>query len=248
MRVRLPAEPAPLLELALALAQVQRRATDPVFAQWRMAARAALPRAASPLFDMVLPSGVGPLFLDPVSAAVDDGLDRVLATPAAAVQAQLASIKARPTPWLRGLAGGDRESWRLLEGAVRGAHRAVLERQWTRVRASVHADLAWRGQLLAQRGVHGMLTSLFPGTRWQGTTLEIASPLERDLHLHGRGVTLSPSPFWAGGPRFAADAAGGKMIVYPAFTPLPLVEAAVPADPLGALLGRTRAAMLRLLV
>jgi hypothetical protein len=79
LRTRFAAEPAPLLELTLALVVLRRR--DALFERWRRRGRAALPRAAAPLLELVPPSAHCPHFLHPISDGIEDGLDTVLSTP-----------------------------------------------------------------------------------------------------------------------------------------------------------------------
>jgi DNA-binding transcriptional ArsR family regulator len=73
MRTRFGSAPAPLAELTLALATLQRR--NGLFDRWRRAVGKQLPVAARPLFELVPATAVSPLFLDPVSDGLDDGLD-----------------------------------------------------------------------------------------------------------------------------------------------------------------------------
>src|SRR3954464_2881983 len=110
MRTRFATDPAPLLDLALALATYQR--DEPVFARWIR--RTGMPREARPLFELMPPSATGPLFLDPVTQGVEDGLATVLSTPLTRVRAELRRT-VRPTSWTRLLADGDRDARRVLE-------------------------------------------------------------------------------------------------------------------------------------
>ncbi len=242
LRTRFAAGPAPLLELGMAIATLRRG--DAVFARWRR--RISLPREALPLFDLIPPSAAGPLFLDPVSDGFDDGLETVLSTPPATASAQLMSTT-RPTSWSRGLAVHDRDAWRTLETALRRAYDAVIERERDRIRASFHADLAWRRMLLAEQGISAALAGLYPGSRWNGTTLEVDVPEDSEHAPAGRGVTLLPSTVWNGRPLIGSHPDGSMLLVYPALTPVPLIDEE-PADALGALLGRTRASILEDLV
>jgi len=75
LRTRFATAPAPLLEMGLAVAALQRR--DTLFDNWRREAGARLPRVGRTLLQLVAPSGAGPLFLDPISDGLDDGLDTV---------------------------------------------------------------------------------------------------------------------------------------------------------------------------
>lgn len=241
LRVRFASDPAPLMELGMAIAALRRN--DAVFARW--ARRIRLPRTTQPLFELIPSTAAGPMFLDPVSEGFDDGLDRVLSTPGDDVSAELART-CRPTPWTKGLVDRDRDAWRALECALRGAYDGLIGPEWTRIRASFHADVAWRRMQLSHEGLRAALVSVCPGSRWDGTTLEINVPWESERALEGRGLTLLPSPFWTGRPLTNVHPDGSMLLVYPALTPLPLIEPET-GDALGALLGRTRAATLRVL-
>ncbi|HEX6472350.1 MAG TPA: winged helix-turn-helix domain-containing protein [Streptosporangiaceae bacterium] len=242
LRVRLAARPAPLLELGMAVATLRR--DDAVFRGW--ARRTRLPRAAHPLYELIPPTATGPLFVDPVSEGLEDGLDMVLSTRQADARAELART-CRPTRLTRGLAGRDPGAWGTLENAIRAAYGAIIDRDGTAMRASFDADLAWRRMLLSERGAGAALAGIHPGGRWVGTTLEFDVPHDGEHAADGRGVTLLPSAFWAGRPMVGTHRDGSMLLVYPALTPVPLVDAA-PGDALSALLGRTRAAILELLV
>lgn len=251
MRVGFASRPAPLMELGLAAATLQRRDDHSVFGQWRADRRRALSPAAMPLFSLVPPNGAGPLFLDPLSDALEDGLDQVRSAPAEMVARELRRVcpAYRPlTPWVRDLARGDRRAWRALDEALRTGHRALVSRHWDRMQASFRADLAWRGRLMAEQGVGAALTSLYPGSRWSGTTLQIDSSHDSEMTLTGRGLTLMPSSVWTGQPLVGYDADGRHLFLYQALTPLPMTADRPNGDPLDALLGRTRAAVLRSLL
>jgi DNA-binding transcriptional ArsR family regulator len=224
----------------MALATLQR--DDAVFARWTRRTR--LPREARPLLELVPPNAAGPLFLDPVSEGLEDGLDTVLSTPHAYARAELVRA-CRPTALTRGLVARDRDAWRTVEDALRAAYDAIWDD--ARIQASFDADLAWRRTLLAEQGAGAALATVYPGSRWSGSTLEIDVPEDSEHAPGGRGITLMPSVFWTGRPMVGTYTDGSKFLVYPALTPLPLVDTE-PGDALAALLGRTRAAVLELLV
>jgi DNA-binding transcriptional ArsR family regulator len=242
LRVRLAERPAPLLELGMAVATLQRR--DDVFARWRRQTQ--LPRAAHPLFDLIPSTATGPMFLDPVSEGLEDGLDMVLSTPLDYVRSELART-CRPTRLAEGLATRDRAAWSALTEALRAAYGAIIDRYRAQLRASFDADLAWRRLILSEQGVGAALAGVYPGARWAGTTLEFDLRRDSEHFVAGRGLTLLPSAFWTGRPLVGTHSDGSMLLVYPALTPVPLVDAD-PGDALGALLGRTRAAILELLV
>jgi DNA-binding transcriptional ArsR family regulator len=249
LRTRFAAAPAPLMELGLAVAALQRR--DALFDSWRRAAGARLPRAARSLFQLVPPSGAGPMFLDPISDGLEDGLDTVMSASGAFVRRELRRICAggQPiTPWIRALDERDRDAWRLLGDAVRSAHGALIGPAWAPIGQSFRGEVAWRGRLIAEFGLKSALETLHPGARWRDTTLEFDVDSRLSVRPEGRGVTLLPSAFSTGRPLIDQHPDGSILIVYPALTPLPLVDLPAGDDPLAELLGRTRAAVLALAV
>ncbi|MDV9173457.1 ArsR family transcriptional regulator [Streptomyces sp. W16] len=232
-----------MVELTLAIAVLQR--PDPLFTLWRRRTLHTLPRSVGPLLELVPATAKGPLFLDPLSLGFDDGLDQVLSAPTPFVRTELRRVHAaghRPAPWTRLLADRDREAWKILEHAVRAANTDVLARSWDRIRAGFDAERAWRVQLLAAQGIRATLAGLAPGARWQGTTLEFDSTDNVEITLDGHGITLLPSVFWTGRP-LVGRYAEGTFLVYPATTPLPLLDDPS-ANALATLLGGTRATIL----
>ncbi len=130
----------------------------------------------------------------------------------------------------------------------------VVAPHWARIRQSFQADVAWRTRLLAAHGIKACLASTHPAADWSGTVLEVDRPPDYEVRLGGRGLVLMPSPFWTGRPLVAQGPDGpdgAHLLVYPALTPLPLAgPGPAPGEQgaLDALLGRTRAAVLRQLV
>lgn len=249
LRTRFAAGPAPLTELGMALATLQRR--DAIFDRWRRELGPRLPRVARLLFQLVPPTAAGPLFLDPISNGLDDGLDTVLSAPTSFVRSELrrvCSAEQPMTPWVRALNERDRDAWQQLAAALRAGHQAVVSASWQRVWQSFRADVAWRGRLIAEQGLQAALASLHPAARWNGSTLQIDVDSTLVVRPAGRGVTLLPSAFWTGRPMFGTHPDGSALVVYPSVTPLPLVDGVPGEDPLADLLGRTRAAVLALAV
>ncbi|MFE0464813.1 helix-turn-helix domain-containing protein [Kitasatospora sp. NPDC058965] len=249
--------PAPLLELELAVAMRRRRDPDPAFARRHRSLAAPAARAIAPLNELVPATGAGPFFLDPLSAGLEDGLELVRRATRTAVRGELDRIcrNGLPvTPLLRGLAHEDRQAWQQLERSLRAAHTALVDPVWPQLRAGFDTDLAWRGQVQREQGLRGMLAGLYPGSRWLGSTLEIAVAKQVEVRLEGGGVLLLPSAQWTGEPLCGPLPDGSLLLLYPALTPLPhlyLAERAPapgadPDEPVAALLGRTRSAVLRL--
>lgn len=250
LRVKFAAEPAPLMELGLALAMLGRRVVDPVFARWQRSTARSLPTAARPLLQLLPPSGLGPQFVDPISDGLDDGVDTVLSTPTSFVHRELRRItrNGQPvTPWLRLLSDRDREAWQVLENAMRAAYDEVVAVPWDRLRAAFHAEVAWRSSLWSSQGIAETLACLLPGSRWNGAVWEIERRAPSEVHLSGRGLTLLPSAFWSGEPLVGSYPDGTALLVYPGLTPLPMIGEPRATESLGNLLGRTRALVLEAL-
>jgi DNA-binding transcriptional ArsR family regulator len=245
LRTRFASQPAPLIELAHALAALQRR--DAVLGNWRRSAAAQFPPLARPLLDLIPASATGPLFLDPVSTGLAEGLELVQQAPSRLVGDELRRVfGSRPLPpWPRLLAAPDRQTWRDLDRALRLAHDHLLRDAWPRVCSGFRAELAWRSRLIAELGVQAALSTLHPRISWNGTVLQIEAAADFDVYPRGAGLTLLPSVLWTGRPMITEHPDGSTVIVYPALTPLPLIDA-VTADPLAELLGQTRADVLRL--
>ncbi|MEU8515620.1 winged helix-turn-helix domain-containing protein [Kitasatospora sp. NPDC048722] len=253
--VRFADGPAPLLELGLAVAMLQRHDGGPGFARWRRSLSTPRARAAvAPLRQLVPPNGAGPLFLDPPSDDLDQGLEAVLGSTGALVRRELTRVTTTgglpATTLLRHLADQDRDAWQYLERAMRAAYPDLVGTVWPRLRTGFDTDLAWRARVQREHGLRGMLAGLHPGSRWRGSVLEIPAEREVDVRPGGAGLVLMPSAQWTGGP-LAGPYPLGTLLVYPAVTPLPLLPEATPEggpqdDPIAVLLGRTRAAVLRL--
>jgi DNA-binding transcriptional ArsR family regulator len=245
LRTRFACQPAPLIELGHALAALQRR--DAVLGTWRRSAAAQFPPAARPLLELIPASATGPLFLDPVSAGLAEGLELVQQAPARLVGDELRRVfGSRPLPpWPRLLAAPDRQTWRDLDRALRLAHDHLLRDAWPRICSGFRAELAWRSRLIAELGVQAALSTLHPRISWSGTVLQIEAAADFDVCPCGAGLTLLPSVLWTGRPMITEHPDGSTVIVYPALTPLPLIDA-VTTDPLAELLGQTRAGVLRL--
>lgn len=254
LRVTFVSQPAPMMELITAVALLRRRSVPPVLGEWQRRARREYPAPARPLLSLVPPSGLAPMFLDPLSQGLEDGLDLVLSSPTACVQAGLRRLYAagQPQPqWVRQLAVQDGDAWRTLEDSLRLAYDCILADSWNRIQSAFDAERAWRTRLLAEQGLHATLAGLGPGGRWYGSTLVYDCPEDVEIPLTGHGVILVPSVLWQGRPLVAWNDDSASVLFYPATTPLPLLDAGNDRgtqDGLGVLLGRTRAAVLQLLV
>jgi len=247
LQVRIAEEPQSSLELVLLMEMLQRTDTPASLVRWQRRTRYSIPLATQPLLALVSPQGAGPFFLDAPDTEPDSALDTVMSTPRQLARTELQRMCAidRPlTPWIRDLATLDNDAWRILARALHTGHNDIITPLWTQLQAGFHADTTWRARQMAFHGLLPTLTGLAPGVRWRGMTLEAPFHRDIDVRLGGQGVTLQPSLFWTNTLLVATPPGRPTVLVYPAVTPLPLLET-VGEDPLAALLGRTRTAVLR---
>jgi DNA-binding transcriptional ArsR family regulator len=140
---------------------------------------------------------------------------------------------------------------RLLGDSIRRYHAEVLQPHWPVMRAHVRADRAHRADMALGHGLEHVLNTLHSTIRWRAPILEVAYPVDQDLHLEGRGLVLAPSFFCWQTPITLADPARQPMLLYPidhhldwSTVPTDLGDTPGPQS-LVALLGRTRATVLQ---
>lgn len=151
--------------------------------------------------------------------------------------ARLVELLADPAGASRRIADTLHDYWSLL-----------IEPHWRRIKAVLRDDVAYRATRLAADGLDGMLADLHRELSVADGTLLIDKPrhdLDRDLG--GAGLCLVPSVFsW---PELIVMARPGEPadLTYGCRAAATVWGAAPPPleDPLGALLGRTRAGILR---
>jgi DNA-binding transcriptional ArsR family regulator len=253
-RVRVAAAPDPLWEIATSFQALITEDAPLLFGEWRRQLRPRL-RAVDGLLAALLPArGYFPDFLTPDLRGCSDlpgALDAVLATPRARLRADLARLaaspaRARPLPaGVQALADGDPEVLRRLGAALRAYHRLALAPFWSGVRAQVDADRAVRARAVLEGGTDGLLAGFRPVLRWRPPVLEADYPVHRDLHLAGRGLLLQPSFFCVRRPLTLVADELTPVLVYPIQHALGWARASDEGGAqLGALIGRTRAAIL----
>lgn len=133
--------------------------------------------------------------------------------------------------------------------AIRTYHDAAIAPYWKSIGTHVSADHAHRGEALARHGVDRLLSSLHPRVRWVAPVLQVLDMNDRDLYLDGRGIELQPSAFCWQVPTKLRDPDLKPILVYPIQHAPGILrqasgEPALSSDPLGSLLGSTRAAAL----
>jgi len=132
-----------------------------------------------------------------------------------------------------------------LDLALRLAHDHLMADAWPRILAGFRSELAWRSRLIAELGVQAALSTLHPSISWNDTVMQIEDRKDLDIYPGDAGLTLMPSALWTGRPLLARPPDRSVLVLCPALTPLPLIDAPA-SDPLADLLGHTRAAILKL--
>jgi DNA-binding transcriptional ArsR family regulator len=247
---RFLSEPAPVLEMKFAARGLRRGIRAPWGERWRCAVLGALPISVGPMRELtahfswsLTPNAV-------LTGDLDEGIDMVMGVTPQRAREEMALWFSAPSTGvpalLRHAIDEDRDAGRVLLGTARTMFAAAVEPYFADVRANHHTELARQGRLLASRGVAATLTTLLPGARWCGECLQIDSPQERTIRLSGRGLVVTPTAFWTGPPLVGELPDQPVLLAYPAPTTLSL-RVGAESDSLAAILGATRAAVLRLL-
>lgn len=216
-RTRLRPTVGPLMETAFAASLLSRSVGAP-YARWRSQVSKRLPRWSSP------PAHGGGV-LDPellIAHAERYGEDTATAS--------------RP--------GELSELWQ-----------AAVAPYWDQLRAYLEAECEARGRIVMAGGVEQLLATLHPRMIWRSPVLEIPGGPDEDVHLDGRGLVLTPSVFLNHRPgRLMSATAENEQAVLAFAAPPDLARAAAlweepdgRPQSLGALVGQTRAAALRVL-
>ena len=244
---------SPLQELAGSVITLQDAARQPMHRRWL---RWAEPRLRGHCFDLLfalMPADrYSPDFLTPTcgSGTLEfvDELDAVRATPAEQVRAELAEMTVLPAAARDLYEDPSRHLGRVVD-QLRAYWRLVLEPVWPRISALTADDVGYRLQQCADEGIGRVLNSVSGRVAFHGDVLVVDKRYTCRHDLGGAGLTLVPCVFvW---PTVAVTCCGAAQpsITYP---PRGLGTAWERRgdrgpEPLGALVGRTRAAMLDVL-
>ncbi|MFF9013836.1 ArsR/SmtB family transcription factor [Streptomyces sp. NPDC014870] len=166
--------------------------------------------------------------------------------------------------WLLEREGADAES---VPPAVRARARrlaqvvflfcsAAILPYWSQMRARLETERDARGRMAITNGVEFLLAGLHPKVTWEASELRIASHLDLEITLDGRGLILSPSLFLP--DKTVVLVRSERQSSLPALVfsvPLDLHDLEAPSEEsesdgdraLAALVGATRAAALRAL-
>ncbi|WP_405957220.1 ArsR/SmtB family transcription factor [Streptomyces phaeochromogenes] len=252
-RTRMATAPDALWEVAASLHRFQTRAGRWAYAEWYRTTHA---RLRERQLDRVVREVLLPLFpraryfpdfLTPsrpncAGQGLDAGLDAIMSTPADRVSHELALLDRTvgAPAWVRRLTGTQER--RDLVAAIRAYHGVAVRPFADQIHAHLEAKRSSSCRHLLDGGVQGMLAGLGPTMSWEPPVLHVRYAADRDLHLGGRGIRLVPSYFCWDNPVSLADPQLPPVLFYPL---LHEPAAAALTTPLTALLGRTRATVLR---
>jgi DNA-binding transcriptional ArsR family regulator len=161
---------------------------------------------------------------------------------------RLAAIR-EPTPFARALADNQDHARNLFARSLGAYQRTALDDWMPQVDALVSAERRDR-ERLAAKGPGQLLRSLHPLITWEPPVLNVASALDGDVDLNGRGLTIQPTVFGLSRPWFLSiDAPRDEAVLFIPLRHLPPLGDHEPAAPasLIRLLGRTRATVLRII-
>jgi hypothetical protein len=246
-------------ETYYSLEMLCRRSLPLPFQRWRATVAGRLGEDAGPLTTLLPGRGPGLdlLALAGDSPDIDHAVEALLRAPRTLVRRELepVAVGSAHMPWARAVAEGDADARRLLAAGLVACHRVAVAPYWAASRSQLDAVRAQYARTFLEGGVEALLTALSPPlVRWRPPVLEIRYPRPVEVHLGGRGLILVPTLFsWR---EFSLlydpyDDTSVPRLTVPAVTD-PATGAAlwrpggsVTDDRLGALLGRTRAAALR---
>ncbi|MGW1563443.1 ArsR/SmtB family transcription factor [Streptomyces sp. NPDC002144] len=228
------------------------------FRRWHLSVRGRLGQQAGPL--AALMPARGPL-IDATSlmgdtASIDEAVENLMAAPRALMRLELENLDLHPThrSWARNLMDGNREARLQVATALRACHSVTVAPYWSRVRSHLSDVRAGYVGTMADGGVEQLLTTLCPPLiRWRPPVLEVVHTHDADVHLNGRGLVIAPTMFssWQVDLLYPPlDPDRAPVLAVPTLSGASLdtalwdgVESTGPS--LDALLGRTRAAVLR---
>jgi hypothetical protein len=188
-----------------------------------------------------------PDFIAPEGAnSLEEALDIVMSTPDRLIQNDMATLPSA-SPWMLDLAGDSVSARKELASSMRDYHDQVLIQLWPAIEHIIETDLRFGAWQLAAKGVAATVESLHPGIRWRDGLVEIdGAPGRR----RGAGGSRPPAHAVAVDPPGFTAHWTQPTLVYPLgrFAWMAPTATKSHGDPLAAVLGTTRARVLRALV
>ncbi|MDQ7805934.1 winged helix-turn-helix domain-containing protein [Amycolatopsis sp. A133] len=255
-RTRLKLEPDLMWEVVGSVQALQHTAGGLSFELWRRRVRervnadSCLRPAVQSLITVAPHAAYFPDFLTPPAEVPDigAGAELVLATPRRRLRAEIRRLRpavGAGATWLDELAAGKAAALLHLERALRVYFRCLIEPHLEVIGQALRIECAGAIQRYVHAGPEGLLRWLGPATSWRPPVLTVDYPIDRDLFLDGRGLVLIPSYFGVHHPVALADPRLRPVLAVPIHAGARLLAGRRGGDHVGALLGATRATILR---
>lgn len=242
---------SPMVEAVESLRMVLSGAIRSPYLDWFAEIRPHLRRLDLDLLGALMPGGSAIadfLFGGRVRVSFDEQVRDVAECEPGRMRADLLDVwRGSPSPRARELLADPTAGARRIADELHRYWTLAIEPFWWRIQTVLRADVAYRANRVATGGIDTMLSDLHPELSVAATALLIDKPQHRvDRALGGTGVRFVPSVFvWpglivSGRPDQRPDITYGCRGVGTIWDGLEVR----PAERLGALLGRTRAAIL----
>jgi DNA-binding transcriptional ArsR family regulator len=245
---------SPLMELQMSLTALREPESYAIHAPWIARARPRIADLDLTLLETVVPARgwvpdfAGPPPLEP-SPDPEAEIERVRRSDPELVRRELSWVWPQgPPAALRPLVEDTERGLEALAQSMRDYWERAMAPDWPAIRATLTADIRRRATHLAAGGIRAALAALHPDVSLAADerTIELASRVEADVPLDGRGLLLIPSAFWWPGSSAVIDAHWQPCLIYAPDGVAALWEpgGAEPEQALQALLGRGRARVL----
>lgn len=249
---------SPVEELVASLRVLHDPRRQHMYGRWLSSVQGQLGGLRLELLTALAPTGrYLPSFLLPPPSGpwgvLADQLDEIAVTPPATVRAELDKVRdGGPLPSvLRPLYQDPAAHLPTVVRELQRYWQAAIQPVWERLRALCMADLAYRMEQFASGGLARVLTGLHPDITLERDLLQIDKPHHCHHHvdLAGTGILLMPCVFTWPSLSVDCDDVEQPALIYPprGVAELSSEPPAEQADPLAALVGRTRATLLAML-
>jgi DNA-binding transcriptional ArsR family regulator len=246
---------SPVTELVDSLYMLHGDRIDPLYRSWANRARARMRGLDDDVLQAVVPHrGLIPDFPPGdagTATTIEQQLKLLADWPVDMLRAELQAVWAGCDlpPAAQQLIAAGPAGVRRLADVFWSYWEAALEPHWPRIRAIVEAEVAYRARQLTRGGLAALIADLHPQVELDQDSIRINRPTAcGDYDLGGNGLLLMPCVFAPANAVFGPPPPGPSLIYRPRGVAA-LWETATanpPADdPLGALIGRSRAAILR---
>ncbi|MBT2449242.1 winged helix-turn-helix transcriptional regulator [Streptomyces sp. ISL-43] len=228
------------------------------FRPWHTTVRGRLGAKARPFASLLAVDGpdIDLTVLMGDTPSVEEGIDNLLRASPARLRTELEHIAFHPSQlsWARNLADGDLEARRDFAAGLAACNEAIVAPYWNRARSHMEGVRANFARTLLDGGIERLLEGMcVPLVRWRAPVLEVRYHRHVEVHLGGRGLVIAPTVFLWRDPALlwdSQDDTAAPTLAIPTIGDAQAGAALWGADQaadhsLGALLGRTRAAALK---